>query len=261
MLHLLKIEWLKVKHYRAFWIFLALYLIGLFGINYIFYTFQSDIGKGMPLELFPFRYPSLYQMIGFISSWLLYFPGMLMLLLIGNEFTFKTHRQNVIDGLERTQFIVIKIIVAFILALIATLLCLLNVLIFGAMAGSSFQAAGAEYLVYTFIQSLSYILLAMVLGFLIRRSGLAIAIFFLYGLIFEQMIGGLIDSKLLHGSYVFYYMPLEASDALVRPPGFFDKMLRLYKDAPSTGTLIATCLVYIALYCLLTIRKFSKEDL
>ena len=35
MLHHLKIEWLKVKDYKAFWIFIILYLFAILGINYI----------------------------------------------------------------------------------------------------------------------------------------------------------------------------------------------------------------------------------
>jgi ABC-2 type transport system permease protein len=258
MLHLLKIEWLKVKNYKTFWIFLALYVAGLFGINYIFYEFQDSFKKDFPLELFPFGYPKIWLTVGWISSWLLYFPGMLMLLLIGNEFTYKTHRQNIIDGLKRSEFIGVKIIVAVILAFIATLICALNVFIFGALYKSSFTFQGMEGLLYTFIQSLSYILFAMLLGFLIRRSGLAIAIFFLYGLVFEQLIGGFIDGKLLSGHYVFYYMPLEASDVLV-PSTFFKQIM--YRESPAEGVLVAVCCLYIALYCFITFRKFSKEDL
>ena len=41
MLHLLKIEWLKLKNYRTFWILSILFLISLFGINYIPYQIHS----------------------------------------------------------------------------------------------------------------------------------------------------------------------------------------------------------------------------
>lgn len=101
MIHLLKLEWLKVKNYRAFWIFLALYIIGLFSINWIAYQFQGEIKKNnVPLDIFPYDFPAVYQTIAWVSSWLLYFPGMLMILVITNEYNYKTHRQNIIDGLR-----------------------------------------------------------------------------------------------------------------------------------------------------------------
>ena len=35
MLHLLKIEWLKIKNYRAFWVFSVFYLVSIFIVTYI----------------------------------------------------------------------------------------------------------------------------------------------------------------------------------------------------------------------------------
>ena len=59
MLHLLKLEWLKVKNYRAFWIFLGLYIIGLFSINWIAFQFQSQITQNkVPLKIFPYDFPA-----------------------------------------------------------------------------------------------------------------------------------------------------------------------------------------------------------
>ena len=63
MLHLLKLEWLKVKNYRTFWIFMALYVVGLFGINYIAYQFQLELEKKAPLRIFPYDFPKIWQTI------------------------------------------------------------------------------------------------------------------------------------------------------------------------------------------------------
>jgi len=85
MLHLLKLEWLKVKNYRAFWIFLALYIVSLYGINQIAFNVQGEIKKNnVPVNIFPYDFPAVYQTITWVSSWLLYFPGMLMILVITN---------------------------------------------------------------------------------------------------------------------------------------------------------------------------------
>ena len=53
-----------------------------------------------------------------------------------------------------------------------------------------------------------YLFFAMILALLMRRSGLALAVFFLYGLVFEQLLGGLIDFKILNGGTVRYYFPI-----------------------------------------------------
>jgi len=259
MLHLLKIEWLKLKNYKAFWIFLGLYVIGLFSINYISFQFQTEFQKsGIPIELLPYNYPKVYQTSAWISSWLLYFPGMLMILIISNEYTFKTHRQNVIDGATRRQFILSKILVGLILAAVTTLLCFIIALIYGTSFSGSISFDGIEYIGYCFVQAMCYLFLAMILAVLLRRSGLALAIFFLYGLIFEQLIGNFIDKKILDSHGFWYYMPLEASDVLI--PITFAKDI-FYKDAPSPIVLLTLSLVYVAVYCFLSIRKFETDDL
>ncbi len=258
-MQLLKIEWLKIKNYKAFWIFLGLYVIGLFSINYIAYQFQGEIKKSqIPIELFPYNFPRVYQTIAWVSGWLLYFPGMLMILIISNEYSFKTHRQNIIDGFTRREFIVAKILSAIMLALLTTIICFIIAVSFGLAFSSSFSFDGIEYIGYSFLQALCYLFFAMILAVLLRRSGLAMAIFFLYGLIFEQLIGGIMDNQILHAHDFWYYMPLQASDVLV-PITFGNDIL--YKDAPSALVLMIVCILYIVLYCVLSVRKFEREDL
>ena len=43
MKQLLKIEWLKVKNYRTFWILSSLYLISIWGINFIVFRVQHNV--------------------------------------------------------------------------------------------------------------------------------------------------------------------------------------------------------------------------
>src|ERR1700709_274510 len=258
MAQLLKLEWLKVKNYRAFWIFLALYIIALFSINYIAYQFQGQVTKsGMPVQIFPYNFPIVYQTIAWVSSWLLYFPGMLMILVITNEYNYKTHRQNIIDGLTRRQFVLAKILFGLAIAVITTLSCFLIALYFGGGYSGSISFNGIQYIGYSFIQTVCYLFFAMILALLMRRSGLALAVFFLYGLVFEQLLGGLIDSKILNnGATTRFYFPHEASDVLI--PITFGKDV-IYKDAPSQTVLLIVCLVYISLFVLLSFRKFQTD--
>lgn len=256
MMHLLKLEWLKVKNYRTFWLFLGLYVLALFSINYSAYQFQLDLKKEFPLELFPYGFPKIWQTIAWTSSWLLYFPGMLMILIITNEFTYKTNRQNIVDGLTRQQFVYGKILVAIVLAVITTIICFLNAVIFGKLHGSEFSWRGSEYIFYCFVQGLCYIFFGMILGVLIRRGGLAMGIFFLYGIVFETLLGGLLN----YSGYVegWYFLPLQTTDTLIPVP--FAKET-VYKKAPSANTLIICAFAWIFLYCFFSVRKFKTADL
>src|SRR6266700_5157909 len=114
MLYNLKIEWLKIKSYKAFWVFMILYLVSIIGINYIGYYIYLQTVEQLPMTEAilrnPYSFPKVWQTIGWIGSWLLYLPGIIIILLASNEFSFKTHRQNIIDGWSRNEFVYTKIL-------------------------------------------------------------------------------------------------------------------------------------------------------
>ena len=180
MLHLLKIEWLKLKNYRTFWILSALYLISIYGINYIVYRIQENIysakvAKGMAEIVIgsrPYSFPAVWQMTSYVSSYLLFLPGLLLIIFITNEYSFKTHRQNIIDGWSRKDFISVKLVLAVIVAFISTLMVFFTALSFGLSSGSAFNYDKVYYLGYFFIQTLSYSMVALLFSILFKRGAL-----------------------------------------------------------------------------------------
>ena len=212
----------------------------------------------MPFTIFPYDFPAVYQTIAWVSSWLLYFPGMLMILVITNEYNYKTHRQNIIDGLTRQQFVLAKILFGLAIAVITTISCFLIALYFGGNYSGSISFNGIQYIGYSFIQTSLLLIFRNDFGSTYARSGLALAVFFLYGLVFEQLLGGLIDFKLLNGGTVRYFFPLQPSDTLI-PITFGSSVI--YKDAPSQTILLIMCMVYISLFVFLSFRKFQTDDL
>jgi len=261
MLHLLRIEWLKVKNYRAFWIFSVFYLLSIFLINYIAWYIEQRTKSEVPQSAMvigdSFAFPKVWQTVGWLSSWLLYFPGMIIIMLMVNEFNFKTHRQNIIDGWSRRQFIGVKFATIILFALLITLINAITSLFFGSLSSGSFTLDGIEYLGYVFIQSLAYLFFALMLAVLFRRSGLAIIIFFLYGLIFEWLITALTNFQ-FKLTPIGYFLPLQASDVLIPMP-FGTKVF--YPDSPSTIALIVAVLVYISAYIFFARKKFLVDDL
>jgi hypothetical protein len=261
MAHLLKIEWLKIKNYKAFWVFSILYLASIFLINYIAWSIQQQTFQQAPQaeQMFgnPYAFPRVWQTVGWMSSWLLYLPGMLMIMLMTNEFNFKTHRQNVIDGLSRHQFIIVKMILVLLMAVIITVINFITALIFGTITSGQFGTEGLEFIAYVFLQSLGYIFFALMLAVLFRRSGLAIIVFILFGLIFEWLITAVLTFQ-LHLTPYSYFLPLQTSDVLIPLP--FGKEM-IYKNAPSALSLVAAILVYITAYFYFTRKKFVTDDL
>ncbi|MEO6454594.1 MAG: ABC transporter permease [Ginsengibacter sp.] len=262
MISLLKIEWLKVKNYKTFWIFTILYFVSILGVNYTgFYINELAItslpGSSMLLGT-PYGFPKVWQTVGWMSSWLLYFPGILFIMLLTNEFNFKTHRQNIIDGWTRSQFISVKVIVAIIFSALATFFNFLVALLFGFLTtGSVFSMDGIQNVGYIFIQTTAYITFAMFLAILFRRSGAAIAVFFLFGLIFEWIITALVNFK-LELAPIGYFLPLQVTDVMLPIP-FGNKII--YKDAPAMYVLVIASILYIAGYYFFALKKFERDDL
>ena len=100
---LLHVEWLKIRRYpRTFWIqsslFLLLFLLWNWGI-------QGGILKfGTGLLNFSYSFPAVWGYVGYWGSIFVLFLCILTITLTCNEATFKTHRQNVIDGWSRLDF-------------------------------------------------------------------------------------------------------------------------------------------------------------
>src|SRR5664279_5755509 len=108
----LRVEWIKLRYYRTFWLLLAVILICVPAFNYIIFDFtDNNIPKinGQSLLGKPFSFPDVWRTIPFNSGILLFMPAILVITIVSNEYTFRTQRQNIIDGWSRSRFIQIKL--------------------------------------------------------------------------------------------------------------------------------------------------------
>jgi ABC-type transport system involved in multi-copper enzyme maturation permease subunit len=265
MAELLRLEWMKVRKYRTFWILFGLFVVSMVGINYIYWELKQQMVQSADvvtktagnLIFGDFTFPGVFKTVTGMSSWLLYFPGFIIIFHTTNEFIFRTHRQNIIDGLSRRQFVLSKLYVCFILAICCTVLILLTSLVFGFISGGgSITMQGLAYVGYFFIQSCIYILFAFTLAMLVRKAALAVGIFFIYGLIFDIMLAGWI-SKSTGNSLGFYLMPLQVADEL--NPALEE--VRKMAISTSKNVALIICLGWIAFYTIFPIWKFEREDL
>ncbi|THU41035.1 hypothetical protein FAM09_02655 [Niastella caeni] len=264
---LLSIEWMKLKNYRAFWILLCLYIATIFGANYIIYRIQQVIyaerqAKGIATMVLgdpPYSFPTVWQATAHVSSFLLFIPGLILIIAITNEYSFKTHRQNVIDGWTRQQFIASKIIIATLFAVLSTVVVAITAVIFGYMQGdAAFSFEGFSYIGYFFLQAMSYIMVALLMGVLFKRGGLAIGVFFSYALVLEQIIVLILNR---YANFSGRYMPLETTDMLIPFPHIQRVMNKLTASPPNYTAIFILALVYLAAYLFIVVRKFQTDDL
>jgi hypothetical protein len=136
--NLLKTEWLKLKKYWAFWSMVGIVALTYPGINYMIYYNAykeqlDDKRMGPILRMIPnpFTFPEVWHTASFISSFFLFLPAIVVIMFITNEYSYKTHRQNIIDGWSRNQFLLAKIIDVFLVALVVTILYAIVAFILG----------------------------------------------------------------------------------------------------------------------------------
>lgn len=264
---LLSIEWMKLKNYRAFWILLCLYIATIFGANYIVFRIQQSIyattqAKGLAAVVLgnpPYSFPSVWQATAHVSSYLLFIPGLIMIMSVTNEFSFKTHRQNIIDGWTRRQFIGVKILLVILLSLLSSCIVAITAALFG-MADSTtpFSMEGFCYTGYFFIQAMSYMMVALLMAVIFKRGGLAIGVFFAYAMVLEQILVLFMNRYL---NYAGRFMPLESTDILIPFPRIKELINTLTSHPPDYATLFIVSLVYLAAYLLIVTRKFETDDL
>ncbi|MEJ7735915.1 MAG: ABC transporter permease [Chitinophagaceae bacterium] len=268
MLQLLRIEWLKVKNYRTFWILLLITLVSVPAFNYVIYdlldnSFPKIQGKSILGS--PFGFPDVWQTVSWNSSLLLLIPAVLIITLTTNEFTYKTHRQNIIDGWSRNQFINVKLFQVLLLSIILTGIVFATSIGFGYLANKPQTGLSiwqdVRFTGFYFVEMISYSLIAFLISMFIKRAGLAMGIFFIY-MIIEQLIVVILRNKYKQQSEDFF--PHEVTDMLIPQP-YAQKILynadkvKLWEDKLIIYLTIAA--LYVFVYCIITNWRFRKSDL
>ena len=237
MLPLLKIEWLKIKKYPAFWWMFGIVALTYPGINWMSQkgyesaVSRKDVTGNVAKMLLgnPFAFPDAWHSVAYFSSYFVLVPAILIIMLIANEYTFKTHQQNIIDGWNRNQFITAKMIDVFIIGLVTTISYTIVAAIFGFTFSDSINvtrwAEELQYIPLFFLQTFAQLTIAALLGFLLRKAFLALGIFFFYFLIIEPIIKVYLRIKEISFRE---FLPFEISNRLIPFLNFFG---RVNKDA------------------------------
>ena len=276
MVQLLKIEWLKIKNYSAFIVLGLFFLLGVVGANYVtWYVKKNVIDKSDPTGLIssssPYDFMHTWQTTSYVSGFLLLLPGLLLILLITNEFTYRTHRQNIIDGWSRKDFINVKIMMAFITAVVATLLVAITALFFGFNSGTSFSFNHIDSVFFFFLKAISYNMVAVLIAVLVRKTGFAIGLFFIY-MGFENFLSALLQglSIKLKADYNFDignmgdYLPMNASDGLLHfPENAISNMAKNSSRMPHDYMYVsfALALIYLFIFYVWSRNRIIKTDL
>jgi ABC-2 type transport system permease protein len=256
----LQIEWMKIKNYRVFQVFSVLYMLGILIIIYIFYKIYIQLTGRLTgrdnMDIFKLFSPeNIWKTVCFATSFLLYLPGMILINLFTNEVNFKTHRQNIIDGWKRETFIYTKIGLIVCISLAVVVMNVVATLIMCNVTNTEFSlSSGLSTLGFCFIQSFIYMMFALLLATLFRRSGVAIIVFFAYGLLLENFFVWALWKVLPGGAQ--HFLPLQVADSLIP----FIKE-GIFASNPGSAALVPAALAFAGLYIFLAVRKYKYDDL
>lgn len=274
MQSLLKIEWLKIKNYTAFKVLSIFFVVGVILTNYIVFSVNKNIVSnikpiGLVSSFNPYSFENTWQTTSYATGFLLILPALLIIILITNEFSYRTSRQNIIDGWSRQQFIDVKITLALIVSIISTLLVILTAAGFAAFSGTDFSTNGFDHVGYFLLKSFSYNMIAVLVSVLVRRTGFAIGLYFIY-LGAENIVSQLLDvwsMKLKKDGVADLgsmgdYLPMNASDGLLTFPD--NPLKSIAKAALPTDyywVVIGCAVFYLALFIWISRRRFINSDL
>jgi len=274
--NIIRTEWLKLKNYLAFWLLLLATAISYPGINAIVYFGYDESTKpknqsGQLLKMLlgnPFHFPEVYHTTAYLSSFFTFIPAIVVIMLITNEYQFKTHRQNIIDGWQKQTFIWGKFISVLLISILVSLF------FFAVATGIGFSATPdtsavtlftkGKYIGLFFLQIFTQLSFAFLLGLLVRKAFIAYGLFIFYGMIVENIAGAFFKIKTQKFGFDYgQFLPLEISDRLIPIPAFIGRLNEAdYKVAlDAVDKHIIYSLVFLLLTWILSFYIFKKRDL
>ena len=231
MLKLLRIELKKILTYKVFWILFGLYFVflatGILLAEFIINAQVDQLNSRMPLP-FPhvrlYFFPDIWQNLTFFASirYVLIFPAIIIIILITNEYTNKTIRQNVVNGMSRHEFLLSKLQIIFLMALIITVLLAVGIFILGIShsdaATMQHMWGKFSFIPGFFIQVFTFMIFAFFTGFMLRNTGLTIALFTLYALIIEPVLYYFLKIPKFHLPNISRFLPVNSVIRIVEYP-------------------------------------------
>lgn len=274
MLRLLQLELQKLLLNRASKVLIFISFILPFFVI-ILSSLRIDFFGFFTLELGHyglFNFPIVWHITTFFASQFKFFFAIVVVSMIGNEYSNKTIKQNLIDGLSKKEFILSKFYTIVFFSAVATVLIFIICLVIGLYYSSISEAhlifRETEYLLAYFIKLVGFFSLCLFLGMLVKRSAFALAfLFVLY--ILEWIIYGIMAWKINEdiADKIQNFFPLKSMYKLIDQP--FQRIA--ISKAPNGQDFmydfavhwheIAIVVGWTALFIFLSFRLLKKRDL
>ncbi len=225
MKRLLQIEFIKLWNNRSSRILIISYFVLLTSIALVA-AIKFDIG---PIQFHLadqgiFNFPYIWHFNTFVTAFFKLFLAIVIVSMMSNEYSNKTIKQNLIDGLSKKEFVLSKFLTVISFALISTVFVFAVSMILGLIYSDydelSIIFSDLEFLLAYFVKLVGFFSFCLFLGVLVKRSAFALGFLILWQ-VFEGFVRGMFRWKLFDSETtdaVMGFFPLNAMFNLVKEP-------------------------------------------
>ncbi|WP_282049641.1 ABC transporter permease [Maribacter aquivivus] len=225
MIRLLQIEFIKLWNNRASKVLIISYFALLTSIALVA-AIKFDVGpiKFHLADQGIFNFPYIWHFNTFITAFFKLFLAIVIVSMMSNEYSNKTIKQNLIDGLSKKEFILSKFLTVITFALVSTIFVFIVSLVLGLIYSDfteiSIILSDLEFLLAFFIKLTGFFSFCLFLGVLVKRSAFALGFLILWQ-VFEGIFRGIIRWKFFDGEttdIIMGFFPLQAMFNLIKEP-------------------------------------------
>lgn len=226
MLRLLNIELQKLRYSKSAKIISITYFVLISFIALIASIEFSFGGTNFRIaDQGIFNFPYIWHFNTYVAAILKLFLAIVIVSMMSNEYSYRTLKQNLIDGLSKKEFVLSKFLTVVGFALISTVFVFIVSMILG-LSFSDYDEVGIifsdlEYLLAYFVKLLGFFSFCLFLGVLVKRSAFALG-FLLIWSILENIAIGLMKWEFFKGTdvaaNVSQFFPLESMANLIKEP-------------------------------------------
>lgn len=276
MVRLLQIEFIKLWNNRANRILIISYFALLTSIALIA-AIKFDIG---PIEFHLakqgiFNFPYIWHFNTFMASWFKLFLAIVIVSMVSSEYSNKTIKQNLIDGLSKKEFILSKFLTTLSFSVISTVFIFIVSIVLG-YAYSDYDEfaivfSDLEFLLAYFVKMLGFFSMCLFFGMLLKRSAFALGfmiILFFIEFFSYLYVGSQFTYELAEKIYAF--APFGSMWQLVHEP--FSRLSAVQSIGDQIGEnlrsdysvhwyQILIVLIWVAIYIYSSYKLLEKRDL
>ncbi len=275
MLRLLSIEIHKLRYNKSAKVISLVYFILITFIALIA-SIEIPLINVRLAEQGIFNFPYIWHFNTYIAAILKLFLAIVIVSMMANEYSNRTLKQNLIDGLSKWEFVLSKFLTVVLFSVASTLFVVVVSMILGLRFSdyteTSIIFSDLEYLLAYFVKLLGFFSFCLFLGVLVKRSAFALGFLFVWN-IFEGIVYGLMRWKIFDeetADRIIQFFPLSSMSNLIIEP--FSRLGAIQSVANQVGegftkdysvhpTTVIIVLIWTAVFVYGSYYILKKRDL